>query len=73
MARIGSFLGPTEPFGAPLSVIKPPDNNTTASRYHPSLMDPALHLSDQQRQDMQAEIDDLLAVLKMARDLPPTA
>lgn len=69
-ARQGSFLGPTQNYGAPLSVIKPPDNNVASSRYHPSLMDPSLHLSEQQMRDLQDEIMGLYAVLQTGAALP---
>ena len=70
MARVGSFLGPTQTFGAPLSVIKPPDNNVAASRFHPALMDPKLHLTEQEMRDLQDEINGLYAVLRIGADLP---
>lgn len=31
MARVGSFAGPTTPYGTPLSTIHPTDNNITPS------------------------------------------
>lgn len=73
MARIGSFLGPTQIYGAPLSVVHPPDNNVASSRYNQALMDPNLNLDEATRRDLQAQIDELTAVLKTGRDLPPVS
>lgn len=70
MARVGSFLGPTQVFGAPLSLVLPPDNNVSKSRYDPALQDPSLKLTDQQKSDLQDEIDQLYAALQVGRDLP---
>lgn len=70
MARIGSFLGPEEVYGRPLSVVHPKDNNVTKSRFHESLLDPKLKLTDERRRELQDEILELLAILKLARDFP---
>lgn len=70
MARIGQFIGPTEAYSAPLNVIHPPDNNIAKSSYHPSLLDPKLKLDEKRQRELQEEILALMAVLKMARDLP---
>ena len=70
MARIGQFLGPSEVYSAPLSVIHPADNNVSKSNFHPSLLDPKLKLDDERMRELQNEINALLAVLKMARELP---
>ena len=70
MARSGSFLGPSEIFGVPLSVVHPPDNNVAGSQFHPLLRDPALGLDDERMREMQKEIMGLLSVLQITRDLP---
>jgi hypothetical protein len=72
VARSGGFIGPqSEAYGAPLSVVKPIDNNATASQYHQSLMDPALGLTREQMDERQREILELYRLLQIARDLPP--
>lgn len=68
MARIGSFAGPSVPFGSFVGVVHPVDNNVLASKYHQALLDPNLQLTEAQRAELQAEIDELLALLKVARD-----
>jgi hypothetical protein len=68
VARIGSFLGPSEAYGAPLSVIHPIDNDTTKSRFHASLRDPKLKLTETQMIELNDQILELLSILKLARD-----
>jgi hypothetical protein len=70
MARMGQFLGPTEAYGVPLSIIHPADSNVTASRFHASLLDPKLKLDEETMMDLQDQILELLAVLKVTRDFP---
>ena len=70
MARVGGFLGPSEGYGAPLSVVHPPDNDVSKSRYHPSLLDPKLKLDEERMRELQDEILALFAALRIARDLP---
>lgn len=65
MARSGSFTGSTFSYGEPLSVVAPPDNK------FPSFDQEILAekgLTEQQQYDLQAQIDDLTATLKLARD-----
>lgn len=70
MVRSGQFLGPSQVFGAPLAIVKPPDNDVTKSRYHPSLLDPSLKLTEDQMRDLQNEINELYRTLQLGRDLP---
>lgn len=70
MARVGSFLGPTLVYGAPLSIVHPSDNNVAGSQYHPSLRDPSLNLTDKQMYDLQQEINELYRTLQLSQDLP---
>lgn len=69
MARAGSFSGPTEPYGQPLSVVKAPDN-VEASKYAEALMDPSLELTDAQKIELQAKIDELFGLLRTIGNLP---
>ena len=66
--RIGSFSRQTMTYGPSLSVVKP-SNNDPGSAIVPELLDPALALTDQQQQDLQARIDDLYAALRGERQL----
>lgn len=68
MARIGSFAGPSIQFGEPVSVVHPADNNVLASRYHKAILDSNLNLTQEQREALQREIDELYALLRVARD-----
>jgi len=70
MARIGSFIGPTDIYSSPINAIKPADNNVTKSRFHELLRDPALKLTEDEMISLQDQINELLGILKIARDLP---
>lgn len=67
MARSGSFSRGTVDYGNPLSFVKPADNNP-GSKFDAPLLDPSLGLTDQQKEDLQQQIDDLDAVLRGERD-----
>lgn len=67
MARIGAFGGPSDEYGAPLSYIQPPDNDFAKSLYDPALLDPRLHLTQAQKDDLQAEIDQIYALLELSK------
>ena len=69
MARIGSFSGPTEEYGVPLSFVHPPDNDFSKARWHPSLLDPKLKLTDEERQRLQDEIDSVFALTKLTENV----
>ena len=68
MARTGSFSGGGQLFGAPIAVVHPPDNNVDAVRYAPELLDPSLQLTEQQREELQARVDELYGTLRGERD-----
>lgn len=70
MARIGSFSGPSEEYGVPLSFVHPPDNDFSKARWSPELLDPNLKLTDEERQRLQDEIDDLFGLGKWTEYLP---
>jgi hypothetical protein len=72
MARQGSFIGPTAVYGTPLSTVQPADNVINRSPYYPGLLDPKLKLTDDQRRQLNDEINALAAILRIARDLPPS-
>jgi hypothetical protein len=68
MARRGSFSGSGLPqYGTPLSVVHPFDNKMPP-QFDPALDDPTLKLTDQQKADLQAQIDDLYHTLQGQRD-----
>jgi len=69
MARAGSFSGPTEPYGQVLTVVKAPDN-VEASKYAEALMDPNLQLTDAQKIELQAKIDELFGLLRIIGQIP---
>jgi hypothetical protein len=68
MARMGAFAGPSEPYGAPLSYIHPADNDFSKAKFHPSLLDPRLKLTNKQRRELQRDIDDLAGLLALGRE-----
>lgn len=68
MARSGQFSGPSVPFGQTVGIVHPVDNNVLASKYHQILTDASLNLTEEQREELQREIDELLALLKASRD-----
>lgn len=68
MARVGQFSGQTFQWHAPLSVIHPPDNQIRGYQYHESLR-AKMHLyTDAQLRDLEAEIRELEAVLRIDAD-----
>jgi hypothetical protein len=64
MARSGSFSAPSFQLGAPISFVKPPDN--VIPLYDPALV--KLSATPAQKDDLQAEVDELAASLTLARD-----
>jgi len=69
MARTGQYSGPTELYGVPLSVIHPPDNDVQSSKYFSGLKDPSLNLTEEQMNDLQQQILELTALMKLGRDV----
>ena len=69
MARSGSFAGPSEGYAEPLSYIHPKDNDFAKAKYHPDLLDPKLKLTDEERDRLQAEIDELFSAAKLTESL----
>ena len=68
MARMGTFSGATETYGDPVAFVHPVDNDFNKARFSDPLLDPRLKLTDEQRRELQKEIDDLFFLLKMAQD-----
>lgn len=68
MARMGRFAGPTEEFGVPLSFVYPPDGDFEKGRFTDTLLDPRLDLTKKQRREIQQEVDEFLALLRLGRD-----
>lgn len=69
MARMGRFVGPSEPYGQPLSFIHPADNDFAKAKFHPVLLDPRLKLNNKQRRKLQAQVDDLTGLLGLGKEL----
>jgi hypothetical protein len=67
MARMGKFAGPSEAYGPPLSYIHPVDNDFAKAKFHPSLLDPRLKITNKQRRELQRELDDLAGLLALGR------
>ena len=67
---MGQFLGPTEIYSTPVNLVHPPDNDVAKSRYHPSLLDPRYELTEEQQRELQDQIDELFAVLRIIREMP---
>lgn len=65
---MGQFSGGNKLYGAPLSIVHPPDNNVDAARYAPELLDPSLKLKEKQREELQDRIDELYGVMRGERD-----
>lgn len=72
MSRTGTFMGPSEVYGQPLSFVYPRDGlaGFEKARYAPELLDPKLKLTDAERDRLQAEIDELVATAKLTESLP---
>jgi hypothetical protein len=67
MARMGKFAGPSEAYGPPLSYIHPADNDFAKAKFHPSLLDPRLKITNKRRRELQREADDLAGLLATGR------
>jgi len=64
VARSGSFSGGTFSYGEVLSVVAPPDNKFP--QFDPEILaEPGL--TEEQRYDLQAQLDELAAALTLAR------
>lgn len=50
--------------------MHPPDNDFTKAKWSPQLLDPSLKLTDEERQALQDEIDQLFALGKLTENLP---
>lgn len=68
MARTGQFSGPTEPFLLPVSVLKPPNNARTGIEFSEELDDFATKLSDNEKYELQKDIEDIYALLEQIRN-----
>ena len=68
MARMGSFAGPSEPYGQPLSYIHPKDNDFAKAKFNPILLDPRWKLTAKQRRELQQKADDLAGLLALGKE-----
>lgn len=65
--RVGQFSGPTFEWTAPLSSVHPKDNVISGSQYHESIRD-RTDLTAEQMRDLEDQIRELEAVLRIDRD-----
>ena len=65
--RMGQFSRDMVEYGQALSVVKPPKNDP-GSYISPALMDPALHLTLEQKYELQGRIDSLYNSLRGERE-----
>lgn len=65
--RVGQFSGPTFEWTAPLSTVHPVDNIISGSQWHESIRDRD-DLTDEQLRDLEDQIRELEAVLRIDRD-----
>jgi hypothetical protein len=71
-ARIGSFTGGTFPYGQPLSIVQPPDNDFSTAKYFPDVLaEPGL--TPAERDELQRQYEELLAALSLGRDFYSSA
>ena len=66
MARMGTFSGATEQYGAPLSYIHPKDNDFGKAKYHEIIQDARFGLNTKQKRQAQEEVNEVFAVLQVA-------
>jgi hypothetical protein len=69
-ARVGEFSGPTFEWTAPLNAVHPTDNIVSGSQFHEMLRarQQAENLTDEQMRDLEDQIRELEAVLRIDRD-----
>lgn len=66
MARRGSFIGPSEFYGAPLAVVSPLDGSFP--QFDPEI-EALSGVSDEKKRELQAQLDELYATLLLGREL----
>lgn len=68
--RMGQFSGATHVYGAPLGVVKPPDNKVDTARYSTEVLRYSRehHLTRAQRDALQRQVDELYAIFQISRD-----
>lgn len=68
--RVGQFSGPTFEWTAPLSSVHPLDNVISGSQFHELLRKRQIEegLTDEQMRDLEDQIRELEAVLRIDRD-----
>lgn len=65
--RVGQFSGPTFEWTAPLSTVHPVDNIISGTQFHESIRN-RTDLTDEQMRDLEEQIRELEAVLRIDRD-----
>ena len=71
--RVGQFSGPTFEWTAPINAVHPTDNIVSGSQFHEMLRarQTAEGLTDEQMRDLEEQIRELEAVLRIDRDWRP--
>jgi hypothetical protein len=67
MARSGSFSGPTEEYGLPLSVVKTNDN-ALPPRFHP-LIEALTGFTDEEKAELQNKLDEGFGIIELINGL----
>jgi len=67
MARSGSFSGPTEEYGLPLSVVKVNDN-ALPPRFHP-LIEALTGFTDEEKAELQNKLDEGFGIVELINSL----
>ncbi len=68
MARIGSFSGQTFEWNRPLSIVHPPDNKINGYQFHESLREHMGDYTAEELRDLEEQIRELEALMRMERD-----
>lgn len=68
MARVGQFAGRTFEWNSPLAVVHPPDNQIKGYQYHPTLRAKMNQYTEEQLRDLEEQIRELEAVMRIDRE-----
>ena len=66
--RVGQFSGQTFEWQAPLSIVHPPDNQIRGYQFHESLRSKMGQYTEEQLWELESQIRELEAVLRVDRD-----
>lgn len=68
MARIGTFTGPSFEWRKPLSIVHPVDNKINGYQFHESLRLNMDQYTAEELRDLEQQIRELEAVMRMDQD-----